>query len=173
MGREIRRVPKGWQHPTNREGYYQPLYDMEYEAAARQWFKDLQAFLAEHPDGKIRYETGEEYWFWDWHGNPPDQEYYRPAWTDEERTCYQMYENVTEGTPISPVFETESEMRAWLIEQGYSEKATDTFIKQGYAFSFARIPDQDGNYQTARDIHMFDLITEDKEDNDADQKPHR
>jgi hypothetical protein len=124
MGREIRRVPPTWEHPKNYQGHYQPLYDRPWRDAMQEWFSDY----------------GDEWQTWtdkeDIEG-PPDPEYYRPVWS-EEPTAYQMYETVSEGTPVSPVFLTVDKLRTWLLEQGYSEKATDQFIKLGFAFSFAQ-----------------------------------
>ena len=37
-------------------------------------------------------------------------------WNESERTHYQAYENVTIGTPISPVFATEEQMIDWLVQ---------------------------------------------------------
>jgi hypothetical protein len=119
MGREIRRVPKGWEHPKKRGKGYIPLYDQSYQEA----LADYQ----ENPE--------------DWGPSPPDEEYYRPDWPDDERTCYQIYETVSEGTPISPVFEAESEIHDWLIAQGYSEKATSEFIKHKWAPSMIMSPE--------------------------------
>jgi len=96
MGREIRRVPKDWQHPQDSKGYI-PMYDQDYEAALAEW----------------QQEKAEE----DWHGDPPDPAYYRPAFTDDPMH-YQIYETVTEGTPTSPVFASLDEMVAWLIAEG-------------------------------------------------------
>ena len=39
-----------------------------------------------------------------------------PAWPAKERTHYQMYENTSEGTPISPVCETPEELARWLAD---------------------------------------------------------
>jgi len=33
MGREIRRVSEGWEHPKDARGNYQPLYDEDFEGA--------------------------------------------------------------------------------------------------------------------------------------------
>jgi hypothetical protein len=52
------------------------------------------------------------------------------------RTAYQIYEDVTEGTPVSPVFGTVEELQRWLIAQGYSKAATEAFIREGSAPSF-------------------------------------
>jgi len=102
MGREIRRVPPGWQHPKDEQGIYIPLLDMTYEEA-------LETCLDDE----------------DW---CPEPEWYRPAF-DQEPTHYQVYEDVSEGTPVSPVFATEDELLAWLIGEGHSEHAAREFIK--------------------------------------------
>lgn len=56
--------------------------------------------------------------FVSWYGPPPDPNYYRPAWVKEEPTAYQVYETVTKGTPISPVFPTRVELVDWLVNDG-------------------------------------------------------
>lgn len=134
MGREIRRVPAGWEHPrrdcrhspwdggcSNAKAHggkcFQPLYDRDFESAAREWM-----------DGAIAWDNGSDPdtaerkakcpFYWQWHGAPPNAEYYRPKWTDEERTHFQVYETVSEGTPVSPVFATEEEVIDYLVEHG-------------------------------------------------------
>lgn len=142
MGREIRRVSKGWEHPRDEHGHYKPLYDDDYEAQAQEWLKNCAEWeagthpdLVEDPELKQRIAH-----FWEWDGSPPDPEYYRPAWKPEEMTHYQMYENVSEGTPVSPVFETLEELKQWLIREGYSEKAASAFCESGYAPSLVFTP---------------------------------
>lgn len=46
---------------------------------------------------------------------------------------YQVWETVSEGSPVSPVFATADECVRWLIEQGHSESAAKTFITIGHA----------------------------------------
>lgn len=58
--------------------------------------------------------------FAEWEGEPPDPAYYRPEWPDEERTHWQMYEDTSEGTPISPVFATPEECARWCADHGVS-----------------------------------------------------
>lgn len=50
MGREIRKVVPGWEHPryteedaprSDRVGDYRPLYDQDYESAANEWLAGL------------------------------------------------------------------------------------------------------------------------------------
>ena len=54
----------------------------------------------------------------------------------ECRICLQIYEDVSEGTPVSPVFASTSEARAWLIAQGVTSEAVDEFLREGSAPSF-------------------------------------
>lgn len=39
-----------------------------------------------------------------------------PQWPEEERTHWQMYETVTEGTPISPVCDSPESLARWLAD---------------------------------------------------------
>jgi hypothetical protein len=102
MGREVRRVPQDWNPPKDK-----PHFDKSYAEAVAKW-KDG------YENWKVNPESDCEYW--EWAGNPPDEEYYRPAWSDEERTHYMMYETTTEGTPISPAFETPEKLARWLAD---------------------------------------------------------
>jgi hypothetical protein len=45
------------------------------------------------------------------------------------------YENVTEGSPVSPVFDSGAKLVAWPVDQGVSQ-AADAYLKQGFAPSF-------------------------------------
>lgn len=134
MGREIRRVPPNWEHPKKMypdhrsarmvEGY-RPLYDRDAQSAWVEWMEEYTAWLGgefarvmtEYPENE--YNINEPYpAFCEWHGQPPDPEYYRPRWTEGEATAYQVYETVSEGTPISPVFLTREELIDWLVNDG-------------------------------------------------------
>lgn len=51
--------------------------------------------------------------------------------------AYQVWQNVDEGTPISPVFNTEDECVAWLVDhEECSPEAARKFIANGWAPSF-------------------------------------
>jgi hypothetical protein len=52
---------------------------------------------------------------------------------NQERPAYQVYEDVTEGTPISPVLAGEAELKSWLGQQGYSARAIENFVRLGSA----------------------------------------
>jgi hypothetical protein len=124
MGREIRRVPPDWEHPrytketapyANRVGAYKPLFDEDYEAKAEQWMKDFDLWRAGvHPEQPYDFAR----YFWEY-SSPPDAEFCRERrWTPEEATHYQMYETVSEGTPVTPVFATKAELVGYLVAHG-------------------------------------------------------
>jgi hypothetical protein len=99
MGREIRKVPKNWEHPKDEQGKYKPMVD--------------------------------------------EQE-----WTEEEAVCFQIYETVSEGTPVSPVFDTLADMEDWLVNMKYySRDETKEFCKQGWTPSFEMNTRSNGNVE--------------------------
>jgi len=130
MGREIRRVPLGWEHPRDDKGHYKALYDQCYTEAADEWLQGLRKWEAGEDPNRAKYPDIR--YFWDWDGSPPDGESYRPAF-ESEPTAYQIYETVSEGTPTSPVFETEEEIVSYLVAKGHSETAARGFVKGGWA----------------------------------------
>ena len=139
MGREIRRVPKEWQHPKDESGHYLALYDEDYESALEQY---------------QRCPT-------DWDSIPPDPDYFRQAWDDDNpATHYQVYQDVSEGTPVSPVFASLDEMVAWLIGEGYSEHAANKFAQLGWAPSMMFSPDKG---LSGIGIHSLDWINEESD----------
>jgi hypothetical protein len=159
MGREIRRVPKGWQHPKDeRTGRYIPLHDHDYESAAREWIADLMAWengANVLPSGSdVAWSREHSRYFWEYAGGPPDEELCRPKWSADEATCYQVYETVSEGTPVSPVFDTLDAMVSWLVSEGYSQLAAERFARDGWAMS-AMINTSTGRF--ASDIQTLDM----------------
>jgi hypothetical protein len=119
MGREIRRVPTNWVHPKaeDRDGY-RPLFDRPYSKAISEWIENHLLWEAgKHPDQLGG--TGKKYRFYaEWDGNAPKVERYRPEWTSEEATWYQVYETVSEGTPVTPPFATREELVEYLVLNG-------------------------------------------------------
>jgi hypothetical protein len=51
----------------------------------------------------------------------------------DRRTCLQVYEDVSEGTPVSPIFGSAEELRRWLIAQGVPDGTADDFLRHGSA----------------------------------------
>jgi hypothetical protein len=44
---------------------------------------------------------------------------------------WQVWETVSEGSPISPVFATSADLVDWIVTQGYSREAAEAFIEHG------------------------------------------
>lgn len=119
MGREIRRVPPNWEHPKKEvpcykngrfvvDERYQPMHDELFETAVEHWTKGFMEWQA-NPAENIPY--------WEWDGMPPERDYYR-AYKDEEATWFQVYETVSEGTPVTPPFATREELVEYLVANG-------------------------------------------------------
>jgi hypothetical protein len=121
MGREVRRVPKDWQHPKDERGKFIPMHEhFTYNT------EEVEEGLR---DGWLE-------------GEPP---YYgvpvMPQWPDSERTHLMMYECTTEGTPISPAFETPEGLARWLADNnasafGYSGASYESWLsmcRRGWA----------------------------------------
>ncbi len=167
MGREIRRVPPGWQHPMEANRYsmeHKPLYDDDFATVAGTWVRDCIAWEnGTHDDLQNRPELKQEYpYFWQWSSSPPDAEYYRPSWTQGEATAYQVYETVSEGTPVSPVFDDLKTLIAWLISQGHSPTAARRFAETGWAPSMIMHRTGD-SVQIASGIDTHDLMRDNAE----------
>ena len=122
MGREIRRVIPNWDHPRNEGGNYQPMYDACAGQRFDEWLIDFEKFK-NHELSEIAEEYGYDVnnpysAFCDWDGGPPDHSYYRPNWDESEAIWWQVYETVSEGTPVSPPFKTQDELIDYLVENG-------------------------------------------------------
>lgn len=68
----------------------------------------------------------------------PEAEALYEAWEQVEPPAgegYQMWETVSEGSPVSPVFADKDSFVNWLIAEGYSEGAAEQFAEVGHAFS--------------------------------------
>jgi hypothetical protein len=67
----------------------------------------------------------------------PENKNLADEWEEEEPPQgdgWQLWENTTEGSPISPVFANQSEFIGYLIGQGYSRKAVENFVKDGWCW---------------------------------------
>lgn len=136
MGRECRRVPADWQHPKNERGYI-PLLGRSFSTDLEQWNKGnakWQEGLCDDYQGgwKPIDEKHKGMPYSEWDGPQPTADRYMPEWPDEERTHYQMYEDTTEGTPISPVMETPEALALWLVENKASAFASQTASYEGW-----------------------------------------
>ncbi len=161
MGREIRMVPPNYKHPVytaetapypNHIGCGCPMYDEPYRQAMDEWIKEYNLWNAgKHQDQQKEYcEEALTREYDTWAGTPPDSKYYRPDWKPEEMTWFQVWETVSEGTPVSPPFATKEELIEHLVKfgddwdisrgiGGWSRKAAELFVKGEYAPSMVVI----------------------------------
>lgn len=130
MGREIRLVSKDWKHPKKDNGRYDPLYDSDFgrkmkkqhredkenwnKGLVRNWVNDTYNSKSDEQE-KMSWE---EYCLEEGMEVEFDKSMYMPFWKEEELTHMAMYEDTSEGTPISPVFKREEseEMAKWLVD---------------------------------------------------------
>ena len=156
MGREIRRVPPNWEHPRAEcrhknpwrldgcddakahDGMcLQPMFDSDFDTALYEWVEEYELWKkGEHPHQK-------DYPYWEYAGPPPDPAYYHPKW-EVEPTWYQVYETVSEGTPVTPPFATKGELVDYLVEHGdfwdqrrgdggWKHENAEQFVNAGWA----------------------------------------
>ena len=122
MGREVRRVIEGWEHPKDEKGNYVPLFGRPYSQDLEEWIEGKTQWDKGFRKGYLNDEwiaVEDEYKntsYREWSGMCPDKSGYMPEWPKGERTHIQMYEDTTEGTPISPVMETPEELARWLAD---------------------------------------------------------
>lgn len=129
MGREVRKVPANWEHPRNEHGHYKPLHGRsfaadlaDWEEGAAKWDQGYVQDYSVYPETAWKPKRGDEdcETYADWAGEKPLAEWYMPDWPESERTHFMMYEDTTEGTPISPAFATPEELARWLADTGAS-----------------------------------------------------
>jgi hypothetical protein len=127
MGREIRMVVPNWEHPQ-KETYdyrfgrtkmvYQPMRNRQFSEDMDEWIAEYQLWReGKHPN-QLDGSASDCPDFTEWYGNPPQGEYYRPNWKPEEMTWFQVYETVSEGTPVTPPFATKEELVEYLVANG-------------------------------------------------------
>ena len=139
MGRELRRVAAGYEHPKAQMswGYdYKPLFGRSYSKDVSEWdyeeskwleglCRDYAQEMKDYPGEFYTHDRDHMRWQkidpkhegWDYTsyaGNRPDSRDYMPDWSEEEKTHFCLYEDVSEGTPVSPVFATKEELARWL-----------------------------------------------------------
>lgn len=118
MGREVRRVPADWQHPKH---WTRGLHGME------ERYKPLFPGERYQHDAEHRAMCYEQY-----AGQRPHRDDYMPNWPDSERTHLMMYEDTSEGTPISPAFATPEELARWLVDNNASAFGDSTGSYEGW-----------------------------------------
>lgn len=157
MGREIRMVPVNWDHPKQEnqyDGRLQPMYDKQYKEAVDNWKAEFTKWEAgERPSYCDEDNKNLEYW--EWENGLPDRAYYRP-WSDSEAVWVQVWETVSEGTPVTPPFATKEELIDYLSTKGdfWDQKRGDgawnrldafSFVNAGWAPSLVVVHSSEGN----------------------------
>jgi hypothetical protein len=147
MGREVRRVPPNWIHPViqyfsqdpNSKRCYFPMYEESYEVACEEWIKGFEEWKKNKREKHFYHEN--EY-YWDWNGMPPDRQHYNTYYTKEQATWYQVYETVSEGTPLTPPFETQQELVDYLVEHGtfWSETGISRNAAENFVYKNSYVP---------------------------------
>ena len=130
MSREIRKVVKGWKHPKYESGEYKPMYDKDFDTALQEWLEEYKLWKIDPDSQQIEDDIGA----------PPDPEYYRPKWKEKDMVYFQVYETVSEGSPVTPVFKTKQELTDHLIKHGtywkptgFTKEQAEGFVKTGFA----------------------------------------
>lgn len=154
MSRQVRRVPENWQHPKQVNKYnpdeeqYVPLLD-DYVNYLKYYKEYVDEFI-QHMTEVI--ETGSttiydnvftdrkkvyRYLTADGGLRPPKITDFMPS-----GEWYQLYEEVSEGTPITPPFASKEELKSYLMTDGtfwdntpWPDNRADGMICQGYAMS--------------------------------------
>lgn len=141
MGREVRMVPADWQHPKyadnhyeeHRRGRYIPLHGSGFASAdadwSEGWAKWQEGLRESYAPGDKWVPIDPEYLgmrYTDYSGSRPSPDDYMPDWPAEQRTHLMMYEDTTEGTPISPARATPEELAQWLADNGASSFGSNT-----------------------------------------------
>jgi hypothetical protein len=179
MGREVKMVPPNWEHPKlnvfrpfpnmRYESEYVPMYDRSLEKAWLDWQAEYAKWVDVGHDEVIaemaesgragEYPKSEPYRsFCKWHGPPPNPHRYRPEWRDEDRTWYQVWSTVSEGTPVTPPFATEGELIDYLTTRGdFRDRAeAERFVKGRWAPSMVVTATPAGStVEFPRDVGLF------------------
>jgi hypothetical protein len=131
MGREVRPVAADWEHPREPGTYsdgsprYRPLFSRESLRLRLEW-------RTEHPEDEDEQE-------------PIDLADYMPEIPEGTPYGWQLYETVSEGSPLSPVCATKDELAAWLSspaagDERRSPEVAAKFVAEGWAPSFVMTP---------------------------------
>lgn len=147
MGREIRRVPANWNHPKDEDGSYQPLRD-DYVGSLKYYKEEVDNFIKNMTEvvqkGTVKiyentFDSAQEaykYLTEDGQMEKPDIADFMPS-----GEWYQLFENVSEGTPLSPPFATTKELIDWLSNNKdfwghtWNREGAESIVKHGFAMS--------------------------------------
>lgn len=158
LGREVRRVPMDWEQEDSCFGEF-------YELALEEWLERKRKWDAGEDPDREKYGK-QDMSFPEWDGGPPNPEYYWPgrAWPEGVEMGIQMYETVSEGSPVSAVHPDTPEGRLALAEDwasGDSSISSSMTIGDRLETINAQLGDSSGgvfgtDIQTGRPVHADD-----------------
>ena len=129
MGREIRMVPPGWEHPKDAKGKYIPLLKGSFAKADADWNEghaawqrgEIENYSADGPKWKPKCDSALECSsYTEWSSARPSPDDYMPTFPEGTATMLMMYEDTSEGTPISPAFDTPERLAHCLADNNAS-----------------------------------------------------
>lgn len=110
-------VSKDWEHPRKEDGRFKPLFE-DYEDSINYWNEDLKEYLKDNPNN-------DEDDYREYAGEKPNKNDFMPKFEGE--LYYMMYENTSEGTPLSPAFKTPQELAKYCAENFVSTFGNSSF----------------------------------------------
>ena len=137
MERELRMVPPNWQHPKYTHDIAPSSHLVGEYIDLREGYEEDWEEFAKAIETKGLAEAIED------HGGGPLKELY-VDYQGQAPTWYQIYETVSEGTPVTPPFATKEELITYLTKNGdfwdqkrghgaYSRQAAENLVNGGYA----------------------------------------
>jgi len=117
LQRVIRRVPLNYEHPRDDEGHFRPQCAELWDDVMREWLEGWERWRrGEHEAQSLRYsedcengKAGELIYppdtpYVEYEAPPDPENYHTRPWPEDAEMGIQMYEDVSEGTPISEVY---------------------------------------------------------------------
>jgi hypothetical protein len=115
------------------EERYKPLFPGErYQPKVDEWDEECAKWKAGWRPGHCDDAEHRAMCYEQYAGQRPHRDDYMPNWPDSERTHLMMYEDTSEGTPISPAFATPEELARWLVDNNASAFGDSTGSYEGW-----------------------------------------
>jgi hypothetical protein len=172
-GRELRVVPLDYKHPTIGEqaerfggntwnslrgdisDELHSMFMRTYDEAIRDWWERREAWQRGERPEYFEEREGDPYTFEEWDGGPPNPAYYlrHPLPTDVPMGI-QLWQTISEGTPISPVFEDSAAGRRAMAEH-MAEHDTTSIMRDLDADGWHRLITGEAY---GKDIHTGELV---------------
>ena len=120
MGREVRKVSADWKHPVNGAGDLIPLLDGSFKESENEWeqgwkhWSQGRSYSWKTKQWEQDVEDTSLWAYEDDNGRRPTPSDYMPVFEDPSHFAF--YENVSEGTPLSPPMVSIEELARWLTD---------------------------------------------------------